>query len=120
MARIIDNRDQLDKTVKIYDDFYNVKINIPPNEFDIVFAYFKGVCATNKIASNFTALLFRISDTSGINALEFLAALKGLPNKLKMNETMIFYLNTFRSRAALYGVGAIPKPVQPVARNIIQ
>lgn len=119
MARIIDEREHLDRTVKIYDDFYDSKISIPPASYDLVHSYFLGVCATKKIADNFTALLFRISNVVGVDALEFLEALKGLPNRLKMNERMIFYLNSFRSRAALYGVGVVPKPVQPVSRNII-
>jgi len=120
MARIIDERNQLDRTVKIFDDFYQSKINVPPAEYDVVLAYFLSISATKKIAGNLTSLLFRISNVSGINALEFLDLLKRTPNKLKMNETMIFYLNTFRSRAAMYGVGIIPRPVQPVARNIVQ
>lgn len=120
MPRILDTRTALDQTVKIFDSFYAVKLEINGNEYDIVHGYFRSVCETKNIADNFTAVLFRISQETGIDALELLAFIKGTNTKLEMNKVICYYLNSFKSKTSLYGVGQVPAPNQPVARNIVQ
>lgn len=119
MARIIDNRNSLDQTVRIYDSFYLTDLVVSPAEFDIVYGYFSNVCASSQIAANFTTVLFRIAQETNVNVLDLLDLLKGTPNKIKMNEVICFYLNSFKSKTSLYGIGKIPKPNQPVARNVV-
>jgi hypothetical protein len=119
MARIIDDRTSTDLTVKIFDDFYQFNSTVNSNEFDIVNGYFKSVCGTKVIAANFTAFLFRIAQETGLSALELLEAIKG-KTKLQMNQVITYYLNSFKSKTSLYGVGVIPQANQPVARNIVQ
>lgn len=108
-----------DNTVSIFDRFYATKLVVSAADYDIVFSYFKGISKNNTIASNFASLLFRIAQEGKYNVLELLEIIKGQPNKLQMNTVLCYYLNTFRSRAALYGVGIIPKPNEAVQRNVV-
>lgn len=120
MPTIFDQRSDLDRTVKIFDSFYQQNLVINADEFDIVYSYFEGTAATKKIAGQFTTFLFRIAQTSGIKAIELLDVIKGTNNKLQMNKLICYYLNTFKSKSSMYGVGIIPIPNQPVARNVVQ
>lgn len=120
MPTIIDNKASLDRTVVIFDNFYNTKLTINASEYDIVFSFFKSTSNNDNIASNFTAVLFRISQETEIGVLELLDQLKGLPNKLEMNKVICYFLNSFRSNTSLYGVGVIPRPNQLAARNVVQ
>lgn len=108
-----------DQTVRIYDNFYSQKLVVPAAEYDIVFSYFKGTCPSKTVAENFTSLLFKIAQEGGYNVLSLLEVLQGVNNKLQLNKVMCYYLNTFRSRAALYGIGIVPKPNQAVQRNVV-
>lgn len=120
MARIIDNRSGMDQTVRIFDSFYAMNLVVNTDQYDIVHGYFVSVCSTKQIADNFTAILFRIAQQTGIDALTLLAELKGSKNLLEMNKTMAYYLNGLKSKTSLYGVSVIPRPVLPVARNVVQ
>lgn len=120
MPTIYDNSQSQDNTIKIFDAFYAQTLIIPTDQFDIVLGYFKTVCGTKQIAENFTAVLFRIAQESGVDALALLDQLKGTANKVEMNKTMAYYLNTLKSKTNLYGVGVVPKPNQTVARNVVQ
>jgi len=119
MALINVQEEAIDKTVKIFDNFYNTTLNIPVDQYNIVLAYFKGVCDTEIIANNFTAFLFRVAQQSGISAMEILEVIKGTNNKIELNQTMAYYMNSFKSKHSLYGIAVVPKPVQPVARNVV-
>lgn len=119
MARIIDNRNSLDQTVRIFDSFYMTNLIVNSSEFDVVFGYFSNVCKTEKIAANFTTVLFRIAQETNTSVIDLLSIIKGTPNKIKMNELICYYLNSFKSKTSLYGVGVVPKPNQPVARNVV-
>jgi len=120
MAKIVDATNTLDKTIRIYDQFYSYNSIINPDEFDIVRGYFLGVCESKKIADNFTASLFRISQSTGIPATSLLEEIKGANSKLEMNKIICYFLNTLKSKTALYGVSQIPRPNQAVSRNILQ
>ena len=111
----------LDNTVNIFDKFYQTKLVVNSSEYDLVYAYFRGTATStnNTIPANFSALLFRIAQEGNYNVLDLLEIIKGQPNKLQMNSVICYYLNTFRSRAALYGIGIIPKPNEAVQRNVV-
>jgi hypothetical protein len=121
MPKILDTRTSLDQTIRIFDSFYSFDLIVNSNEYDVVHSYFIGVCATKNIANNFTAVLFRIAQETGIDALVLLDYITGASStKLEMNKVICYYLNSFKSKTTLYGVGQIPRPNQPVARNIVQ
>ena len=109
----------IDQTVLIFDSFYNIKINVNAAEYDIVYSYFKGVSDNATVAANFASFLFRIAQNGGFNVLDLLETIKGTGNKLQMNQAICYYLNTFKSKASLYGVGNIPNPNQAVQRNVV-
>jgi hypothetical protein len=119
MARIIDSRSQLDQTIKIFDDFYAFQLVVNGNEYDVVHSYFLSVCGTKTVADNFTTFLFRISQNTGVPVLSLLDEIRG-KSKLQMNQYVSYYLNSFKSKTALYGISYVPQPNQAVARNIVQ
>jgi hypothetical protein len=119
MPQILDTRTSLDQTVRIFDSFYAFDLQVNASDFDIVFGYFRTVCATQNIAANFTAVFFRIAQETGIPVLELLSAIQGT-SKLQMNQVISYYLNSFKSKTSLYGVAVTPPPNQFVARNIVQ
>jgi hypothetical protein len=119
MARILDSRASLDQTVRIFDQFYNFDLVVSGSEYDIVHSYFISVCEAKQIADNFTVYLFRISQETKVSVLDLLENIQGR-NQLEMNIFITYYLNTFKSKTALYGIGAIPQANQFVARNVVQ
>lgn len=120
VARIIDNRSSIDRTIRIFDSFYSTDVIVGADQFDIVYGYFSSVCATNSIAQNFTAVLFRAATETGLNVLDLLDELQGSGSKLQMNKKICFYLNSLKSKTSLYGISIVPRPNIPVARNIVQ
>lgn len=121
MPTIFDNRNSMDQTVRIFDSFYNLNTIVNSSEFDIVYGFFKEICPTSQIAGNYTAFLFRVSTESGIPAIQLVEELNSMKtNSMMVNQYLAFYLNRFRSKTNLYGVSTVPRPVQPVARNVVQ
>jgi hypothetical protein len=113
-------QNNIDQTVKIFDSFYSNSLIINSNQYDLVYSYFKGICETKEIANNYTAILFRIAQEANIDAITFLDTVKGTAKtKLDINKTFAYYLNSFKSKASLYGVAILPKPNQSVARNVV-
>jgi hypothetical protein len=116
----ISSIDQVDQTIRIYDNFYNKQLTINAADYDIVYSYFKGKSNNADIASNMTTILFRIAQTGNYNVMDLLEIVQGAPNNLQMNTILCYYLNTFKSNNSLYGVGNIPKPNEAVQRNVVQ
>lgn len=108
-----------DQTVRIFDNFYSTKLVVPAAEYDVVLSFFKNSTKSIIVAENFASLLFKIAQEGGYNVLSLLEVLKGVNNTLELNKIMCYYLNTFKSRASLYGIGIIPKPNQAVLRNVV-
>ena len=121
MAKIIDSTNSMDRTIKIFDSFYSFKTVVNPDEYDLVHSYFISVCATTAIADNFTAAIFRISQSTGIPAQTLMGYIRGDSNSdtSHMDKTICYFLNSLKSKTTLYGVAQVPRPNQPVARNKI-
>lgn len=119
MPLIYTQKESLDNTIKIFDSFYNTNLVVPTNQYDIVKGFFLNVCADKKTAENFTAFLFRVAQESGIDALTLLDTIKGVSNTVELNQTMAYYLNSLKSKTSLYGVAVVPRPIVPVARNVV-
>jgi|688.fasta_scaffold543266_2 hypothetical protein len=110
-----------DPTVRIFDSFYNIDTVVNANEFELVQAFFAGVCETKQQADQFTAFLFRVATESGIPAIELLSEMESMrTDSVRLNKFLIFYLNKFRPKTNLYGLSSIPSPVFPVARNVVR
>jgi pyruvate/2-oxoacid:ferredoxin oxidoreductase alpha subunit len=108
-----------DLTVRVFDSFYNYDANIPADEYDIVYSYFRSVMSTARIAGNFTVSLFRIAEETNIPALTLLDAMKGQTG-LNLTASLAYYLNSIRSRATLLGINASTVPNQYAARLVLQ
>lgn len=119
MPRIIDDRTELDRTVRVFDAFYQTDLKLNASEYDIVHGYFTSVCDTKNTADNFTTVLFRISTQTGVPVLQLLDELKGTDNALQVNKQICYWLNSLKSKTSLYGVSVVPQPVVPVARNVV-
>lgn len=119
MSGIIDIKSNLDPTVRIFDQFYSFDMNINSNEYELVYSFFRSVTNDIQIAKNFTVFLFKISQETDINVLELLSQLEG-NSKLDINKILAYYMNSFKSKTSLYGVGQIPQPNMSVYRNVIQ
>lgn len=109
-----------DQTVRIFDNFYSTKLQVNAADWDAVYSYFYGTSQNKTIAINFASLLFSIAQAGDYKVMDLLAAIKGTNTKLQMNQVICYYLNTFRPKATLYGVGIIPKPNESVQRNVVQ
>lgn len=116
---------QGDRTVEIFDNFYNQELIVPADQWDIVYAFFLGAQnkkteSAKRTAAQFATVLFRIAQETGTDIMIFLDYMKGIgDNKLKLNAEMAFYLNLLRTKTALYGVSNQPAPNQAVQRNVI-
>ena len=119
MAKILDTRNGLDPTIRIFDNFYGFTLTVNPDQYDLVHGYFITVCKTKQIADNFTAVIFRIAQETGISALELMSQIKGT-SRMHMNQIVAYFLNSFKTRTSLYGVSVIPKSNEPVQRNVVQ
>ena len=119
MPRIIDNRTSLDRTVQIFDSFYQTNLKVGADQYDIVHGYFTSVCKTKNIADNFTTVLFRIATQTGVSVLTLLDEIKGKSSGLQMNQQICYWLNGLKSKTSLYGISVIPQPIVSVARNVV-
>ena len=119
MPQILDNRTNLDQTVRIFDSFYAFNAVVNAAEYDVVYSYFVSVCVTKNIAANFTSVLFRIAQETQIPVLQLIDQIKG-KKTMEMNQVLAYYPNSFKSKTSLYGIAIIPRSNQPVSRNIVQ
>ena len=108
-----------DLTVRLFDQFYSYEVDVPANEYDVVFSYFSSVMSSRQSAGNFTMSLFRVAQTTGIPALTLLKEFQG-QNGVDLSASLAYYLNSIRSRATLLGVGTAVTPNFYQARNVLQ
>lgn len=107
-----------DLTVRVFDSFYDYDVDIPVNEYDVVFSYFLSQMTSRQAAGNFTVSLFRVAETTGIPALTLLQEMQNNTG-VNININMAYYLNQIRSRATLLGVGVAVTPNFYQARNVL-
>lgn len=115
------NFNNTNQTVRIYDAFYSTDLRVNASEYDLVFSYFKGITKNDITAANFSVILFRIATDGGYDVVDLLQLLKGdnISDTLHMNKVICYYLNTFKNKSSIYGVGQIPKPNEAVQRNVV-
>jgi len=118
MANTIDTPNTVNDAVKLFDSFYNYSMVVDGNRYEIVRSYFYSVTNSISVANNFTTMIFRIAGITNQDPLELLSYVKG-KSKLEANAIMIYYLNSLKSKTALYGFGVVPIPNEPVQRNIV-
>lgn len=108
----------LDKTVRVFDQFYNFDLVVGADQYEIVYSYFYDISKSVSIARNFATILFRISYTTGEDVLKLLDYLKGTTS-IQASGILIYYLNSLKSKTTLYGINVEPAPNQSVLRNVV-
>ena len=119
MGSINYSNPQTDRTIKIFDQFYNYEVSVAADEYDAVNSYFKSVFGTAEAAGNFTVTLFRVAQQSSIPVMNLLQELQG-KTQPELTLTLAYYLNGLRSSATLLGINATTTPNYYVARNVRQ
>ena len=118
MANTIDAPSTVDSSQKLFDSFYNYSMVVDASRYEIVRSYFVGVTNSTSVANNFTTMIFRIANITAQDPLDLLSFVQG-KSKLEASAIMIYYLNSIKSKTALYGIGVVPPPNEPVQRNIV-
>ena len=108
-----------DSTIRIYNEFYNVKLSVSANEYEIVNSFFRNYTSDEKVAVSYTETLFRISNETDIDILTLLDSFQS-DDSMKITLTMAYYLNSLSDKTVLYGINNIITANQVVQRNIIQ
>ena len=132
----------LDRTVRIFDDFYKYDTVVNENEYDVVYSFFKTVIREELAAKNFTMSLFYIADQTKTPVLDLLASMQSeiptvtvnnnqgqpvpdpeIPNQgayqMRVQSTLAYYLNNLRSNSTLLGLSAAVTPNYYAARNVL-
>lgn len=118
MASINEINTQRDRSLRIFDEFYDFSIEVDANDWDAVNSYFLSVFRDPAAAKNFSTTLFRIAYNTNTPVLNLLAEMQGL-DQVDLTATMAYYLNGLRSPATMLGVNAVVTPNYYVARNVI-
>jgi hypothetical protein len=108
-----------DKSIRVYDKFYNFDIVVNASEYDIIRSYFFDLSNNADVADNFTVMVFRIANLSDIQPLEIYKQMKSSTTKLEVTAMMAYYLNNLKTKTSLYGIGVNPIPNQTVQRNVV-
>jgi len=108
-----------DSTIRIFNEFYNVKLTVSANEYEIVNSFFRNYTSDEKVAISYTETLFRISNETDIDVLTLLDSFQS-SDSMKITLTMAYYLNSLSDKTVLYGINNVIMPNQVVQRNIIQ
>jgi hypothetical protein len=119
MSSINNTNYNIDQTVRIFDSFYEYDVNVPVNEYDVVYSYFRSQMSTDLAAGNFTVSLFKVAEETGIPALTLLDGFQG-NNGVSLDVNLAYYLNSTRNKATLLGVGVPLQSNFYAARLVVQ
>jgi len=110
---------ELDTTVRIFDEFYNLDLVVNADQYEIVWSFFREYTTNDAIAKSFSQTLFRIANETQINVLDLLQSFEGGDN-MKITLTMAYYLNSISNKTVMFGVNNLIRPVQSAQRNVVQ
>ena len=118
MSTINDPNNNLDLTVRVFDDFYGFESVVPVGEWDAVLSYFESIYTTKEAAKNFTTAIFRVANQQGIPAMTLLQQIQTSTGPADLDITIAYYLNNIRSNSTLLGVSTPVQPNYYPARNV--
>ena len=111
-----------EKTVKVFDNFYNFEKFVPVNQYDVVRSYFQTVVdnntATPATADTMAMGLFRIADIAEEDVMTLLEQIKGTNNLVELTATLAYYYNAIGDPSVLLGITATQTPNFYAARNV--
>ncbi len=109
----------VDQTIRIFNEFYDLKLVVSANEYEIVRAFFMNYTTSDAVAKSYTETLFRISNQTDIPVLTLLDSFQA-EDSMKVTLTMAYYLNSFSDKTVMFGINNIITANQQVERNILQ
>jgi hypothetical protein len=110
-----------DITTQIYDAFYDLQIEPPAGQYEIVNSFFNQYCSDQRTSEAFTVNLFRVALLTGTDVLSLLDTFRGAKDNMQITLTMAYYLNSINPhKAVMLGVNNLLVPVNSVQRNIVQ
>lgn len=118
MGSVNERNPQVDRTVQIFDNFYDYQTEVDANDYDVVNSYFQSVFGTNRAAASFSVALFRIAEQTNTPILTLLAEIQD-QDKIQLTQTICYYLNGLRSPTTLLGITAVSAPNVWAARNVM-
>lgn len=119
MSSVNQTNPKIDLTVKIYDDFYRMAIEVSAEQYDIVNTFFRSIFKNQEAADSFTMSLFRIAQETKTDVLTLLTSMQD-QDQIQVTSTMCYYLNGLRSPSTLLGINAAVTPNYWTARNVLQ
>ena len=119
MSSVNVTKNNTDKTVLIFDQFYEKELVISQADYDIVNSFFRKYYSDSSIADDFTSVFFQIVNGYKITVEELLAKFREADNPIQIDQTVAYYLNGLRSKATLVGVSVVQQPNYYAARNVL-
>ena len=119
MSSVIVTKNNTDKTVLIFDLFYEQELVIDQGDYDIVNSFFRKYYSDSDIADDFTSVFFQIVNGYKITVEELLTKFREADNPIQIDQTTAYYLNGLRSKATLIGVNVVQNPSFYAARNVL-
>lgn len=107
----------LETTVKIFDNFYNYELEVPVDQYDVVYSYFRTVTSSDQQARTFTTSLFRVADETQVDIMTLFQSIQD-KNVIELSATLTYYLNGLRSPTSLLGISAVTVPNRYAAHNV--
>jgi hypothetical protein len=117
MATVNAINPRVDLTVRVFDDFYGVDLQVPAGEYDVVNSYLKKVFKSQAAADDFTTQIFRIAQETKVPALTVLSQMQN-QDEIRLTATISYLLNGLRSPSTLLGINAVTTPNVWAARNV--
>lgn len=108
-----------DTTVRIFDAFYDLDLQVDASQYDIVWSFFKEYTSNDIVAKSYTQTLFRVASETNLNVLDLLQSFEG-SDSMKVTLTMAYYLNSVSNKTVMFGVNNLIRPNNAVQRNIVQ
>lgn len=117
MSTVNYSNPKVDLTVRVFDNFYDFDVDVPADEYDIVYSFFRSVFTTDIAAGNFTVTLFRVAQQTGTPVLTLLQQIQS-NDQLEITATLAYFLNGLRSSSTLLGYSSGVVPNYYTARNV--
>jgi hypothetical protein len=108
---------KIDPTVRVFDTFDNIEVEVDSNQYDAVNSFFQSVSRDAYAAKSLTQTLFTIAKEIDVPVLTLLSQMEG-KNAIEVTAFMAYYLNGIRSPATLLGTNVPVTPNYYTARNV--
>jgi hypothetical protein len=117
MGSVNEINPKIDLTVRVFDSFFDLDLEVDSNLYDTVNSFFQSVSSNEYSAKSLTATLFRIAAEIDVPVLTLLSQVEG-KSAIEVTSFMAYYLNGMRSPTTLLGTNVAVTPNYYTARNV--